>query len=54
MLGVTREAVNKRLSALAHDGLIDLTDGVFTIPDLAGLAARAHSATGLAETRRSV
>ena len=53
MLGVTREAVNKRLSALAHDGLITQTDGAITIPDLAGLAARAQSAAGLAEMRKA-
>ena len=47
MLGVTREAVNKRLSALAHDGLIQLEDGLFRIPDLGELAERARSAQSL-------
>ncbi len=45
MLGVSREAVNKRLNALAHDGLITLKDGVLTVPDLSALAARASSET---------
>lgn len=47
MLGVTREAVNKRLAALGHDGLIELTDGVMTIPDLGALAARAQRAAAI-------
>lgn len=51
MLGVTREAVNKRLGALAHDGLITQADGVLAIPDLSALAARAQSAAGLVRTR---
>ncbi|WP_088622777.1 Crp/Fnr family transcriptional regulator [Oceanicola sp. 22II-s10i] len=51
MLGVTREAVNKRLKALTHDGLIQQTEGLIAIPDLGALAARAQSATGLAKGR---
>ena len=51
MLGVTRESVNKRLAALTLDGLITQTDGLFSIPDLAALAARAQSATELARPR---
>ena len=41
MLGVSREAVNKRLAALAHDGLIMMHDGKLSIPDLSALASRA-------------
>lgn len=48
MLGVTREAVNKRLSALAHDGLIAQADGRLVINDLPALAARVQSTTGMA------
>ena len=51
MLGVTREAVNKRISALAHDGLIGLTDGLISIPDLGALAERATRAAGLTKAR---
>ena len=51
MLGVTREAINKRLGAFAHDGLIVQADGQTTLPDLAALAARARSAEGLARRR---
>ncbi|MEM8729245.1 MAG: Crp/Fnr family transcriptional regulator [Pseudomonadota bacterium] len=47
MLGVSREAVNKRLSALSHDGLISLDGGVLSVPDLSALAARARSETGM-------
>ena len=47
MLGVTREAVNKRLSAFAHDGLILRDGGETTVPDLAALAARARAGEGI-------
>ncbi|MEM6940909.1 MAG: Crp/Fnr family transcriptional regulator [Pseudomonadota bacterium] len=47
MLGVSREAVNKRLAALAHDGLISLEDGQLSVPDLPALAARAQLESGL-------
>ncbi|KIN75246.1 CAMP-binding protein-catabolite activator and regulatory subunit of cAMP-dependent protein kinase [Sulfitobacter noctilucae] len=40
MLGVTREAVNKRLMALVHDDLIETQDGFLVIPDLDKLASR--------------
>ncbi len=47
LLGVTREAVNKRLRALEHDGLV-IREGVrLTIPDLPALAARAEAEEGL-------
>lgn len=51
MLGATREAVNKRLAAMAHDGLVVQKDGHVTLPDLAALAARARQSMGLAELR---
>lgn len=51
MLGVTREAVNKRLGALAHDGLIGLEDGLLRIPDLGELAERARRAQSLSRGR---
>ena len=41
MLGVTREAVNKRLNALARDDILSLTHGQVTILDLPRLAERA-------------
>ncbi|MCB1331908.1 MAG: Crp/Fnr family transcriptional regulator [Maritimibacter sp.] len=47
MLGVTREAVNKRLGAFAHDGLIRRDGGETTVPDLSALAARARAGEGL-------
>lgn len=34
MLGVTREAVNKQLAALARDGLITVDDGLMTLHDI--------------------
>ena len=43
MLGVTREAVNKRMAALAHDRLVFVEDGYIVVPDLAALAARANT-----------
>ena len=51
MLGVSREAVNKRLSIFAHDGLVLQTDGLFEIPDLSALSARANASAGLAKGR---
>jgi CRP-like cAMP-binding protein len=48
MLGVTREAINERLAALAHDGLVGQSEGRINILDLPTLAERARSATGLA------
>lgn len=48
MLGVTREAVNKRLGALAHDGLIVRAGSETTVPNLAALAERARAGEGLA------
>ena len=51
MLGVSREAVNKRLSIFAHDGLVVQSDGVFEIPDLSALSARATASAGLAKGR---
>jgi CRP-like cAMP-binding protein len=47
MLGVTREALNKRLNALAHDGMITLTNGLISIPDVKALATRASAAERL-------
>lgn len=43
MLGVTREAVNKRMAALAHDRLVSIESGFIVLPDLAALAARANA-----------
>lgn len=51
MLGVSREAVNKRLSIFAHDGLVVQADGMFEIPDLAALSDRATASAGLAKGR---
>jgi CRP-like cAMP-binding protein len=47
MLGVSREAVNKRLKALAHDGVVRLEDGLLRVPDLDALAARAGAEADL-------
>ena len=47
LLGVSREAVNKQLRALKHDGLVVQEGGQLTITDLPGLAARAELAAGL-------
>lgn len=46
LLGVTREAVNKKLRAFEHDGLVLRTGASLSIPDLAALAARAEIETG--------
>ena len=43
MLGVTREAVNKRMTALAHDGLVSVDGGLITVPSLTALTARANA-----------
>lgn len=42
LLGVTREAVNKKLRALEHDGLVLRTGATLTLPNLPALAARAE------------
>jgi CRP-like cAMP-binding protein len=42
LLGVTREAVNKKLRALEHDGLVRRANGELSLPDLHALAARAE------------
>lgn len=46
MLGVTREAINKRLMSLVHDGLLRLVDWHIVVPDLDGLRERGGNATG--------
>ncbi|MEM6824194.1 MAG: Crp/Fnr family transcriptional regulator [Pseudomonadota bacterium] len=46
MLGVTREAVNKRFKALEHDGLVAIDGQYLVIPDLEALARRAETETG--------
>jgi CRP-like cAMP-binding protein len=51
MLGVTREAVNKRFKGLLHDGLVIQADGLLTIPDLPSLAARARAEARLGPSR---
>ncbi len=51
MLGVTREALNKRLKALAHDGLIAQNNGFISIPNLPALANRARASERLAKGR---
>ena len=51
MLGATREAVNKRLAALAHDGLVRQNDGYVTLTDLSALEARVNMSIGLAARR---
>lgn len=45
MLGVTREAVNKRLMAMAHDGALRLEDGYIVMTDMAAIRARADTRT---------
>ena len=42
LLGVTREAVNKKLRVLEYDGLVQRAGGALTLPDLPRLAARAE------------
>jgi DNA-directed RNA polymerase specialized sigma subunit len=42
MLGVSREAINKQLSAWSHKGIVSTEDGGLTILDLATL--REHAA----------
>ncbi len=51
MLGVTREAVNKRLAVLVLDGLVTQTNGVLVVPDLPALAARVRTASALVGNR---
>lgn len=41
-LGVTREAINKKLRALEHDGLLLRNAGALSLPDLPALASRAE------------
>ena len=41
LLGVTREAVNKKLRALEHDGLVLRKGGLLSLPNLPELATRA-------------
>lgn len=43
LLGVTREAVNKRFRVLEHDGLVAQEAGFLVIHDLAALVERARS-----------
>lgn len=42
MLGATREAINKRLSAMSFDGVVIVRNGWIEIPDLDDLGAVAH------------
>jgi CRP-like cAMP-binding protein len=44
LLGVTREAVNKKLRALEHDGLVRRSGNTLVLPDLPALAVRAEIA----------
>ena len=46
MLGVTREAINKRLVSLVHDGLLQLVDGYIIVTDLDRLRERGGNAIG--------
>lgn len=41
MLGVTREAVNKRLVAMVHDGVLRLEQGHLIVTDMSGLNRKA-------------
>lgn len=43
MLGVTREAINKRLMSLVLDGLVRLDDGFIVVTDLEELRQRAET-----------
>lgn len=45
LLGVTREAINKKLRALEHDGLVLRAGASLSLPDLPALAARAEIET---------
>ncbi|WP_170125338.1 Crp/Fnr family transcriptional regulator [Jannaschia seohaensis] len=47
MLGVSREAVNKRLKALVHDGIVRVEDGLLRVPDLSALAERGRAEASL-------
>lgn len=40
MLGATREAVNKRIAAMSHDGLLRIENGLIEIPDLTALVSK--------------
>ncbi len=40
MLGASREAVNKRLAAMSHDGLLTMENGLIEIPDLKALMSK--------------
>lgn len=51
MLGATREAVNKRLAALSHDGLLRIENSLIEIPDLRALVATQISTV---ETARKI
>ncbi|MEL6573470.1 MAG: Crp/Fnr family transcriptional regulator [Pseudomonadota bacterium] len=43
LLGVSREAVNKRFKALEKDGLVRVQDGTMILPDLAALSDRVNA-----------
>lgn len=45
MLGVTREAVNKRLMSMVHDGLVQMAEGHIVVTDMDGLRERGAGAT---------
>lgn len=51
MLGVTREAVNKRLATMVVDGLLIQKDGFLEIPDLTAMKQRAQAASGSVRDR---
>lgn len=40
MLGASREAVNKRLATMSHDGLLTIENGLIEIPDLKVLVSK--------------
>jgi len=46
LLGVSREAVNKRFKALQNDGIVEMEDNLIVIPDLNRLRERTDSAEG--------
>ena len=45
MLGATREAINKRLSAMSFDGIVVIKSGWIEIPDLAALHREAEQSS---------
>ncbi len=49
LLGVSREAINKRFKALQYDGLVDLENNVIVVPDLDALKERVLQEEGLIE-----